>query len=219
MSRVGMLTIGQVPRPDLVGPFVSLRPDVEILEAGALDGLTAATLPHSPIGRYPLTTRLADGTTVTLDEETLVPLVRSALRRLEDQDVDATLLLCAGPFSGIPGRRPFVRPFDVVAQLLRASGLRRIAVVVPVEVQVEPARRKFESAGFEPAVLVADIAAAPERLAEWLADECDAGGRCAAVVLDYVGHREDDVRRLQAALDVPVVDLGLTAAALLATLV
>lgn len=219
MSRVGMLTIGQAPRPDLVEPFARLREDVEIVEAGALDDLTLSTLPHSPVGRYPLTTRLTDGTVVTLDEQTLVPLVRSALDRLEDEDVAATLLLCAAPFAGIRGRRPVVRPFDVVAQLLGTSGIRRVAVLVPVEAQVGPARHKFEAAGFEPAVWVADVASAPERLPEWLADECDTDGRCEAVVLDYVGHREEDVRRLQAVLDVPVVDLGLTAAALLATLV
>jgi protein AroM len=219
MTRVGMLTIGQAPRPDLVRSFARLRPDVELVEAGALDGLSAASLPHSPVGRYPLTTRLADGTLITFDEADLVPLVRSALVRLEDDDVDATLLLSVGPFSGIRGRRPFVRPFDVVAGILRTAGVRGIAVLVPAEAQVEPSRRKFEGSGFEPVVRASDLTAAQDRLPSWLADECDAGGRCDVVVLDDVGHREEDVRRLQDVASVPVVDLGLTAAAVLATLV
>lgn len=217
MTRVGMLTIGQAPRPDLVGPFAGLRPDVEIVEVGALDGLDASTLPHSPLGRSPLTTRLIDGTSVTLDEADLIPFVRAALGRLEDGGVDATLLLCAGSFSGIRGRRPFVRPFDIAAGLLRSAGVRRCAVVVPVEAQVEPSRRKFASAGFEPVVWACDLAAARDRLPAWLADDHDAGGRCDVVVLDYVGHRDEDVRGLQDAVALPVVDLGLCAAAVLAS--
>ncbi len=219
MTRVGMLTIGQAPRPDLVAAFARLRPDVQLVEAGALDGLSGRGLPHSPVGRHPLTTRLADGTAITLDEADLVPLVRSALGRLEDEGVDATLLLSVGSFSGIRGRRPFVRPFDVVARILDAAGVRGIAVLVPAEVQVESSRRKFEASGFEPVVWASDVTAARDRLPAWLADECDAGGRCGVVVLDDIGAREEDVRRLQEVVAVPVVDLGLTAAAVLATLI
>jgi protein AroM len=219
MTRVGMLTIGQAPRPDLVAPFRRLRPDVELVEAGALDGLTATTLPHAPVGEHPLTTRLRDGPLVTLDEATLVPLVRTALARLEATGVDATLLLCAGPFDAVRGERPFVRPFDVAARLLRAAGVRRLGVVVPVEQQRRPAERTFAAAGFQAAVWVASLAAAVDRLPEWLADEAAAGGPIGHVVLDYVGHDPDEVAELQRRVAVPVVDLGLVGAETLAAIV
>ncbi len=213
-----MLTIGQAPRPDLVAPFRRLRPDAEIVEAGALDGLTATTLPHAPVGSHPLTTRFADGSLVTLDEAVLVPLVRAALERLEADGVEAGLLLCAGPFDAVRGGRPFVRPFEVVTRLLRASGVRRLGVLVPVEGQRRPAGHAFAAAGFDATVWAASLPSAADRLPAWLEDEADAGSPVGHVVLDYVGHDPDEVAGLQRRLDVPIVDLGLVGAELLAAI-
>lgn len=218
MTRVGMLTIGGAPRPDLVAPFRRLRPDVELVEAGALDGMTATTLPRAPVGEYPLTTRLGDGSTVTLDEAALVPLVRAALARLEAEGVAATLLLCAGPFDAVRGDRPFVRPFEVATRLLRGAGVRRLGVVVPVEEQRRPAERTFATAGFDATVWVAPLGVAADRVPGWLEDEAAAGAPVGHVVLDYVGHDPDDVAELQRLVSVPVVDLGLLGAETLAAI-
>src|SRR5207249_542441 len=38
-ARIGMVTIGQAPRADVVPDMAALLPGVEIVEAGALDGL------------------------------------------------------------------------------------------------------------------------------------------------------------------------------------
>lgn len=41
MKKLGILTIGQSPRPDILGELLPLFDnDIEIFEAGALDGLT-----------------------------------------------------------------------------------------------------------------------------------------------------------------------------------
>jgi hypothetical protein len=258
-TRVGMLTIGQSPRPDLVAPFAGLRPEVELLQAGALDGLTRADLASlrdldalrsiadsrvdrvdegDRVDRYPLTTRLADGTPITLDEATLAPLVAAALRRLEGQGAIATLLLCAGGFASVCGDRPLVRPFALTAAVLRAAGVGRIGVVVPVEAQRQAAATKFASGGFEPTVWAAPLDAVADRLPGWLAAgapggpgepgspaKLGAGGapeRDAApfahLVLDYVGHDPDAVSALQRRVGMPVFDLGLIAAAALAAI-
>lgn len=218
--RVGLLTIGAAPRPDLAAPVRRRLPGATIVEAGALDGLTARTLPPDRDGGYPLTTRLADGTRVTLDEATLAPLVADALGRLEAAGVAATLLLCAGPFEGLRGARPVVRPFAVAVERLRASGMRRIGVLVPVEGQVAPAERKCRAAGLDPVVLVgplAELAASPAAaadLARRLAAADGAAG-AGALLLDYVGHDEALVERLAGHLGtlppplaIPLLDLG-----------
>jgi protein AroM len=215
-TRVGMLTIGQAPRPDLVAPFARRCPDVELVEAGALDGLGAATLPHAQVGAYPLTTRLVDGSPVTLDESVLVPFVRTALARLEAGEVVATLLLCAAPFAAVRGTRPLVRPFELAVRVLRTTGARRIGVVVPVEEQRHPATRKFAAAGFDATVWVAPLRTAGDRLPGWLGDEADAASPVDHVVLDYVGNDPDDVARIRDRIAVPLIDLGLLAAETLA---
>lgn len=218
-SRVGMLTIGQAPRPDLVAPFARLRPDVALVEAGALDGLDEAALPGASGGGYPLTTRLADGTPVTLDEAVLEPLVEAARHRLEAAGVVATLLLCAGPFAAVRGGRPFLRPFALAAAVLRSAGVGRVGVLVPTEDQRDPAARKYAAAGFDPVVWAAPVTAAAARLPGWLADEAASGDPVGHVVLDYVGGDPDLVADLRAAAGVPLVDLGLLAAAALAATV
>lgn len=201
--RIAALTIGQSPRPDLLEPLRARLPDdVEILEVGALDPLLAATLPrprarpHPVTGRYPLTTRLRDGTLVTLDEADLAPLVQAALERGEDAGADVTLLLCAGGFGDATAHGALVRPFDAAVDRVRSIGARRIAVVVPIAEQAAPAIRKWANAGFDAVAIVGEPASAPR------APGVD------AIVLDYVGHPAATVAALRERTDLPVLDLG-----------
>src|SRR2546428_106538 len=46
-ARIGMVTVGQAPRADILPDMAALLPDVEILEAGAADG------PPPPAGAPP----------------------------------------------------------------------------------------------------------------------------------------------------------------------
>ena len=53
MTKVGLITVGQSPRSDVVPDMAAiLGGDVEILEAGALDGLSREQIaPLAPRGR------------------------------------------------------------------------------------------------------------------------------------------------------------------------
>ena len=67
MTKVGLITVGQSPRSDVVPDMAAiLGGDVEILEAGALDGLSREQIaPLAPEGDDEiLVTRLADGSSV-----------------------------------------------------------------------------------------------------------------------------------------------------------
>ncbi|MEO8273809.1 MAG: AroM family protein [Chloroflexota bacterium] len=205
--RVGAVTIGQTPRPDLLEPLLErVGADAEIIEVGALDGQDADRL-RSRLGRrgrqgsptYPLTTRLRDGSPVRLDEADLAPLVQEAIDRAENAGAEVTLLLCAGGFLDATGRRPLVRPFDAGSARLRDLGVRRLAVLVPYEGQADPARRKWQAAGFQATALVGD----PESI-ELPTDLAGLDG----LVLDYVGHASRVVKALRDRTAAPVVDLG-----------
>jgi len=207
VPRIGAVTIGQAPRPDLVEPLLDRATrGIEVLEFGALDGLTIDRLPSpgsmhggSGLPSYPLTTRLRDGTPVTLDEADLVPLVQQAIDQAEDAGAGVTLLLCAGGFLDVGARGTLVRPFDAAVARLHELGARELAVIVPYEGQADAARRKWESAGFGPAVAVGDPAD--------VALPADAG-TLDAIVLDYVGHPTRVVEALRERTELPVVDLG-----------
>jgi len=197
--RIAAVTIGQTPRPDLLEPLLARAgTDVEVIEIGALDGLTPEQLPHRERGPSPLTTRLRDGARVTLDEADLAPLVQHAIDRADDAGAEVTLLLCAGGFLGATARGTLVRPFDAAVATLRRLGARRVTVIVPFEGQAEPSRRKWAAAGVDAAPLVGDPATMD---VHWIAD-------CHAIVLDYVGHPGKAVDDLRARTEIPIIDLG-----------
>lgn len=206
MARgIAAVTIGQSPRADLLEPLLARLPaDVEVIQVGALDALTADTLPrrdagHASPGSYPLTTRLRDGSPVTLDEADLAPLVQGAIDRAELAGAEVTLLLCAGGFLDATARGLLVRPFDAAAARLRAMGARRIAVMVPFEAQAAPAARKWADAGFDALPIAGD----PRTLS---GEDIDVA--VDAIVLDYVGHPSAVVVALRSRTRRPVLDLG-----------
>ncbi|MGH2407170.1 MAG: AroM family protein [Candidatus Limnocylindrales bacterium] len=199
--RVGVLTIGQSPRPDLLEPLrVRLPADVAIIEAGALDGHSPDDLP-ARAGAYPLTTRWRDGSPATVDEAFLSPLVQTALEALQRGGADVVLLLCAGGFADLRPRGRLVRPFEAAVDALRDLGARRVGVVVPIDGQSWPSQRKWRLAGFEPTVVVGEPAT------------IDIPASIEALVLDFVGHPSEVVEAFRARSPVPVVDLGEAGAA------
>lgn len=202
------MTIGQSPRPDLLEPLLARLPvDVEIIEVGALDQLTAATLPRRraqvrrAVDGYPLSTRMRDGTGVTLDEAELAPLVQAAVARAERAGVAVTLLLCAGGFLDVATEGALVRPFDAAVERLRWIGARRIAVLVPFEAQAGPAAGKWAGAGFDPFTIIGDPATVGVPTEPY-----------DAIVIDYVGHPSAAVETLRGRTVLPVVDLGVCGA-------
>ncbi|HLA16926.1 MAG TPA: AroM family protein [Candidatus Limnocylindrales bacterium] len=212
---IGAISIGQSPRPDLLAPLRGRLPAdrVTIVEIGALDGLSVDGRAVPAAAGYPLTTRLRDGSAVTVDEAFLEPLVQAAVDEVERRGCVVSILLCAGGFAGVHGTRPIVRPFEIAVATLHSLGIEWIAVVVPIEAQVEPSRRKWSTTGLSAVIRSARLHDAPAAIAR------DVETGVEAVVLDYVGHPADAVRRLRGLLDRPVIDPGDLAAATLASLV
>ena len=207
-KRLGLLTIGQSPRPDLVQTLPVLSPFAQV-EAGALDGLAADAIPLAA-GAFPLTTRLADGGTVVVDEAFLLPRMQAAVHRLEEAGVAAILLMCAGTFGPVTSRVPLVKPFELTVATLRTWGWTRPLVVCPFAAQEAPMRARWTDAGFDAHVITAQV------------DDVDAiraaAAGCQCIVLDYFGHPPATVATLRAALSQPVVDIGAFAAAALAAM-
>ncbi len=220
--RIGAITIGQSPRPDLLEEIITpeLR-SVEFIQAGALDGLAAleiAALAPRP-GEPGLVTRLRDGSTVTVSEEQLAPLVERCLRRLEDTGVEATLLLCTAGFRSFSAQRPFFRPYHLLRAVVEAVLTQGVfAVVVPDESQVEHACAAWRLPGRE----VVSAALPPyepsgEQLAALLAQlhRYQPG----LVVLDCMGYSCATQEQLTKALRLPVVSPRMVLAAVLSAFV
>jgi protein AroM len=137
-KRIGVLTIGQSPRPDLVSPLLRLMPDCEIIQAGALDGNTPEELPDLSEAAYPLVTEMQNGMVVLVDESFISPKLQQALNRLDAKGVAATLLLCAGTFANLHGTKPVYKPFNIGCSVLKALNLNSIGLIAPVPEQKVP---------------------------------------------------------------------------------
>jgi protein AroM len=150
MKRIGLLTIGQSPRDDVVPEIQSLLPqEVEILQAGALDGLTPNEIAvHRPTSAdKTLVTRLKSGREVVVDKDFIHRRLAELIHSLE-QEVELIGLLCSGSFSGLSARVPLLLPHRLLDGFLTAILLPGpLGVLVPAPEQVTPAVEEIRSLG------------------------------------------------------------------------
>jgi protein AroM len=187
---LGLVTIGQTPRPDLEAEFRRHSPDAEVLTLGALDGLTVEEIADLAASgdEYPLHTRLADGTTADVPMKALAPLVAEQAQRIAGDGAYLVVVLCAGGFPDFDCPVPLLLPGRVVPAVVGSlSRSRRVGVVTPIREQIGAARAKWESDGFSVEVTSAspfrheEIHRAAAALSDPMLD---------LVVLDCMGHDE-----------------------------
>ena len=202
---LGIVTIGQSPRPDLASAFGAFAPGARIAVRGALDDASLAQVDEwssLPTG-YPLLVRLSDGTTREIGRDLIHPLVVAAAVKLVADGATAVVVACAGDFPAVPCPVPVVLPGRLLPAVVRALVAdTRIGIVTPVRGQVEAADAKWRRDGFDPVVTWAepDDHAALDRAAAMLRD---AG--VPMIVLDCMGHADPAARRLEAGSGVRVL--------------
>ena len=100
---LGLVTIGQTPRPDFEALFCEHAPGATVRLAGALDDLSPdeARALARPGDDYPLLVRLRDGTSAEIPMATLAPRVEDAARALAAAGAAASVVLCAGDFPDV----------------------------------------------------------------------------------------------------------------------
>ncbi len=138
---LGTVTSGQSPRADLIPemkPF--LGPDVEVIEAGALDGLTLGEVHklYPDPGDYVLITRMRDGTQVKIAEKHILPLMQDKIDKLVAQRAQVIALVCTGEFPEFRCSKLLVQPQRVLFNTVKsvAEGLN-LGVLTPDDAQVE----------------------------------------------------------------------------------
>ncbi|HEX6210520.1 MAG TPA: AroM family protein [Methylomirabilota bacterium] len=217
---VGLVTIGQSPRPDVVPDMVEIiGPGVEIREAGALDGLGRAEIDAlAPRGDDEiLVTRLADGTPVFLGRQRIEGLLEQRIAALEAGGATLTALMCTGDFPRLRARRPIVQPQPVLVGALRGiSWPGRLGVVVPSVPHVPQAVERWRGEGFEPVVVA---------LSPYEEEDPAAVGRAAEglrgsglVVLDCMGFRRKTRDEFRELIGAPVLLANLLVARVIAEL-
>ncbi len=188
---IGTVTIGQSPRTDVIPDVTSiLGPDIEIREAGALDGLSPEIIASFAPGEgdYVLVTRLADGSSVQVAERHITPRIHEKIAEHFTGGIPVVLLLCTGEFPDFETGGLLIRPqkvlFNAVAAV--AKGMR-IGILTPSPEQVDQSENRWGSLSpfvravpSSPYVNSMEAArTAAEELKEWKAE---------ITVLDCIGY-------------------------------
>ncbi|MFP3951358.1 MAG: AroM family protein [Candidatus Bathyarchaeia archaeon] len=149
MKKIGMLTIGQAPRDDILPGLMDVMGDnYEFVQAGALDeksldDVRSIRFPRdSPI----LVTRMRDGTEVKVTKKFVIPLMQKRLKELEDRGIRLTVVMCTGRFPQFTSRSLVVTPREVIRGVLNATLKQgKLGVIYPAEEQVDMAEEEFGS--------------------------------------------------------------------------
>ncbi len=150
--RIGMVTIGQAPRDDVVPDMLAQLPfEVEPLQCGAIDGLSLDEVRElAPRNDEAwAVSRMQDGTEVRLAKRELVPRMQQRINELEELGVDLIVPLCASDWSALECRVPFINPGGalnyVVRAMLRPGGT--LGAVSPTEAQSQLAEERYAQVG------------------------------------------------------------------------
>lgn len=149
-NTIGLITIGQSPRDDIVpGLRNMLSARFKLVESGALDGLGKEEIDAlAPVSDdYPLYTRLANGQSVTIAKRLIIPRVQACIDRLNAGGADVIALLCSGAFPVFRSSATLLLPNQMVDLVITSAldELRRIALLLPLPSQIETTRQRFEN--------------------------------------------------------------------------
>jgi len=213
-ATLGIITIGQSPRDDVLPDFIAALGYKPIIEQrGLLDDLSTHAIeslaPRSPLDEI-LVTRLRDGTEVKLSEKRVIKMLPSAVEYLEMKGVDIIALFCTGEFPPVESRVPVLYPSLILSAVVNSLFLSRknqahiLCIVAPVKEQFGMLAEKWRNTGcaltFESlspyTSSPSEIAQCADRVARLESD---------MVVLDCIGYTEKIRMAFTAAVDVPVI--------------
>jgi protein AroM len=151
MKTIGTVTIGQSPRTDVIPEIASiLGADVEIREAGALDGLSKEEIAKLRPEKddYVLVTRLTDGSSVQVAERHITPRILEKINGHFRDGVPLVFLLCTGEFPGFDTGGLLIRPQKILFNTVAAVGEGlKLGVLTPSLDQVEQSQLRWRRAG------------------------------------------------------------------------
>jgi protein AroM len=202
--KVGLLTIGQSPREDIVQEIKPLfNPQIEIVEKGLLDGLSPKEIERlkPDAEETPLVTRLRGGRQVELSEKRISSMLPNAIDFMQrEMKIRAIGVLCTDDFSKKNFSLPVIFPFDYLKFLTsRILNVKKLGVVVPLESQVEMTKKKWKSSLVETKSPYAGGKSWQEIAKKFIAKRVD------TVTLDCIGYRIKDKQEIQSLLSVPVL--------------
>ncbi|MFC3395860.1 AroM family protein [Brenneria rubrifaciens] len=222
-TRLGTLTIGQAPRPDITPILESHLPaTVECTHVGVLDELSREKIAQRfapQADEAILTTRLLDGNAVILGKNAVRDAVQLKLNQLEQQGCGIILLLCTGEFHGLHCRQAWLIEPDTIVPPVAAAllGDRQPGILVPLAEQMHSEGHKWQAMRKLPVYAAVspydgsdtELVAAAHALKSQQAD---------AIIMDCMGYSESHRDVVRQATGLPVLLSNALIARLIASL-
>lgn len=194
IRKLGCITIGQIPRVDVTPDIKRFLPDIELLEVGALDGLSKQELIEiQPTNRETsgvLVSRMKDGSFIRIKEEPTLHYLQKGLDYLNNQGVDGILMLCTGQFPKFNSKVPIWYPQDLLKRTVNGLLPRAtLGIITPDKNQFGDVKKKWGDNGFDNVFVVAanpysEFDLVIEKAQELAALYVD------AIILDCIGYTE-----------------------------
>jgi protein AroM len=180
---IALISIGQSPRADIVS---ELKPILgkDIIECGALDGLSKEEIGRLASEEDFFVTLLKDGTQVRVNKEKIADRMQTCVDRMENK-AGIIGILCTGEFPELRSSRILIKPSTLLLKSVEILGPDKLGVLIPEKEQEGVARKKWLCTGREVEV---------KALSPYLAGEQEVRRatsglkKCGAVVLDCIGY-------------------------------
>jgi len=204
--KVGMVTIGQSPRVDVISEIKELIfGDIEIVEKGALDGLTLKEVERFKPKEDDeiLVTRMRDGTEVTTGRSFILSRLQEKISELGKEDVTLIALLCSGEFPRLQSEKPLIMPDKLVSGVLSSISIEgRLGVMVPLQRQVNSAIEAFQGLGFR----TIGVGASPYKDGEAIVEAAEGlKGEVELIVMNCFGYNLEMKRKVREITGRPVI--------------
>ena len=202
---LGLVTIGQAPREDVVRSMFGNAP-LRLAQAGALDAVTDTEITRLRPANHEhvLVTRLADGREVTVAKERLLPLLAEAVARVEAAGATVVCVLCTGEFPTLVTRTRLVFPDRLLAGTVDAvAPTGALGVLMPHAAQHASMERKWSRVGRR--VVTASASPYAEGAVFGEATRALVAGGVSFIVMDCMGFDRAMQACVRSHCDMPVV--------------
>jgi|OSPMetMinimDraft_2_1075162.scaffolds.fasta_scaffold00626_3 protein AroM len=148
MINIGLITIGQSPRYDIILDFKENLPNnIYFDETGLLDNFSEDFIIHnlSPNKNETLyVTRLRNGKEVYVSKEKLINLLQNKIEEFQFKNLNVIVILCSGEFPEFESNIFLIYPDKIMKNILTSFDFSKLAVLIPSDQQINYAKERWK---------------------------------------------------------------------------
>ncbi|MFQ9997600.1 MAG: AroM family protein [Anaerococcus obesiensis] len=144
MKKLLVITVGQAPRDDIMEEMYPYLKNFEVIQKGALDGLTKEYIEENLKGKkddYLLVSKLTNGDHVKFSEEKIIGRIQKIIDEY-DKKVSYILILCTGHFNHkFNSKHEIIYPQNILKAVIKLIlGKNHLMVINPSKDQIDQSK-------------------------------------------------------------------------------